>query len=176
MLAKLQTGFRPREERITVLIPSRMRVGSAWADVVIHNVSSRGLMGGSDSPPAPGSYIEIRRGTIVIVGRVMWGKGRFFGVRTQDRISVKSLIDEPRLASRPQAKKDDAKGDRRAENRLAHEARMARSVERSRAFASMFQYLAIVATIIAAVGLGGSILYGALNDQVAVVSEALAGK
>ncbi len=176
MLAKLQTGFRPREERITVLIPSRMRVGSAWTDVVIHNVSSRGLMGGSDTPPAPGSYIEVRRGTIVIVGRVMWGKGRFFGVRTQDRISVKALIDEPRLASRPQPAKEDSKGDRRAENRLAHEARMARSVERSRAFSSMFQYVGIVLTIIAAVGLGGSILYGALTEKVTTVTQALQGK
>jgi len=178
VLAKLQTGFRPREERITVLIPSRMRVGSAWTDVVIHNVSSRGLMGGSDMPPAPGSYIEIRRGTIVIVGRVMWGKGRFFGVRTQDRISVKALIDEPRLAGRPQtpAQKQDAGNERRAENRLAHEARMARGVERSRAFSSMFQYVGIVLTIIAAVGLGGSIIYGALIDRVAVVTQALEGK
>ncbi|MEH3048214.1 PilZ domain-containing protein [Sphingomonas adhaesiva] len=173
MLAKLQTGFRPREERITVLIPSRMRVGSAWTDVVIHNVSSRGLMGGCDTPPAPGSYIEVRRGTIVIVGRVMWGKGRFFGVRTQDRISVKALIDEPRLAGRPQPKAQDAGTERRAENRLAHEARMARSVERSRAFSSMFQYVGIVLTIIAAVGLGGSIIYGALTEKVATVTQAL---
>ena len=65
MLAALQTGFRPREERITVLIPSRMRVESQWCDVVIHNVSSRGLMAGCDTPPAVGSYVEIRRGTIV---------------------------------------------------------------------------------------------------------------
>ena len=176
MLAKLQTGFRPREERITVLIPSRMRVGSAWADVVIHNVSSRGLMGGCDTPPAPGSYIEVRRGTIVIVGRVMWGKGRFFGVRTQDRISVKSLINEPRLAGRPQPKVEDAKGERRAETRLAHEARMARNVERSRAFSSMLQYAGIVLAIITAIGLGGSAIYGAVSDQVVTVTHALEGK
>ncbi|RZM26822.1 MAG: PilZ domain-containing protein, partial [Sphingomonas sp.] len=70
----MQTGFRPREERITVLIPSRMRLESQWHDLVIHNVSSRGLMAGCDSPPAVGSYVEIRRGTIVIVGRVQWTK------------------------------------------------------------------------------------------------------
>lgn len=143
MLAALQTGFRPREERITVLIPSRMRNAADWTDVVIHNVSSRGLMAGCDAPPSIGSYIEIRRGTLVIVGRVQWSKGRFFGVRSQDRLSVRALIDEPRLANRPAARSDNEVAERRTDRRLAHEARMARRVERSRSFASLFQFAMI---------------------------------
>ncbi|MDR6788091.1 hypothetical protein J2Y58_001449 [Sphingomonas sp. BE138] len=175
MLAALQTGFRPREERITVLIPSRMRVESQWCDVVIHNVSSRGLMAGCDTPPAVGSYVEIRRGTIVIVGRVQWNKGRFFGMRSQDRLSVKALIDEPRLASRPARSNDsgNAEQDRRAERRLAHEAQMARQVERSRSFASMFQFLVLVLVGLTLAGIAAHSVYGMLSAPAQQIEAAL---
>ncbi|TCP34057.1 PilZ domain-containing protein [Sphingomonas sp. BK235] len=175
MLAALQSGFRPREERITVLIPSRMRLGAKWVDVVIHNVSSRGLMGGCDEPPTTGSYVEIRRGTIVIVGRVQWAKGRFFGVKSQDRLSVKALVDEPRLASRPPQKTDDA-GERRAERRLTQEAQLARKVERSRAFASAFQFLMIAAAGITLAVIAAQGVYGVLSRPADAINAALAGK
>ena len=176
MLAALQSGFRPREERITVLIPSRMRLGAKWVDVVIHNVSSRGLMGGCDEPPPPGSYIEIRRGTIVIVGRVQWIKGRFFGIKSQERLSVRALVDEPRLASRPQPKPEQDAGERRAERRLAHEAQMARKEERSRAFASAFQFIvmALVGVTLAVIAAQG--VYGLLSRPADAIGAALEGK
>lgn len=175
MLAALQTGFRPREERITVLIPSRMRLESQWHDLVIHNVSSRGLMAGCDSPPAVGSYVEIRRGTIVIVGRVQWTKGRFFGMRAQDRLSVKALIDEPRLASRPKRSNDDdsVASDRRAERRLAHEAQMARRVERSRTFASMFQFVVLVCVGLTMAGIAAQSVYQMLSASGQQIEAAL---
>lgn len=175
MLAALQTGFRPREERITVLIPSRMRLESRWLDVVIHNVSSRGLMAGCDEPPPVGSYVEIRRGTIVIVGRVQWNKSRFFGLRSQDRLSVKALVDEPRLASRP-ARGDDkesAVADRRAERRLAHEAQMARQVERSRTFASAFQFVVLVLVGLTMAGIAAHTVYGMLSAPAQQIEAAL---
>ncbi len=174
VLAALQTGFRPREERITVLIPSRMRLESQWRDVVIHNVSSRGLMAGCDQPPAVGSYVEIRRGTIVIVGRVQWNKGRFFGMRSQDRLSVKALIDEPRLANRPAQRSDgNAESDRRAERRLAHEAQMARKVERSRSFASMFQFVVLVLVGLTMAGIAAHSVYGMLSAPAQAIENAL---
>ncbi|PCG14694.1 PilZ domain-containing protein [Sphingomonas adhaesiva] len=173
MLAKMQAGFRPREERITVLIPSRMRLGASWVDVVIHNVSSRGFMAGCDTPPEPGAYIEVRRGTIVLVGRVRWGKGRFFGVQTQDRISIKALIDEPRHASRPVKTDEHQAQERRAETRMMHEARMARRVERSRAFSSAFQYAIMGLAGLAAAGLGASFVYDSLVKPTATLSRAL---
>ncbi|MEH3123169.1 MAG: PilZ domain-containing protein [Sphingomonas phyllosphaerae] len=173
MLAALQTGFRPREERITVLIPSRMRLEAQWLDVVIHNVSSRGLMAGCDQPPAVGSYVEIRRGSLVIVGRVQWSKGRFFGMRSQDRLSVKALIDEPRLAGRPARDAAKPEADRRAERRLAHEAQMARKVERSRSFASMFQFLVIVAVGVTLAGIAAHTVYTMLSAPAAQIEDAL---
>lgn len=175
MLAALQTGFRPREERITVLIPSRMRLGAKWVDVVIHNVSSRGLMAGCDTPPAPGSYVEIRRGTIVIVGRVMWQKDRFFGLRSQDRLSVQGLVNEPRLAQRPQQAKDSDQGERRADRRLAHEARLARSVERSRAFSSAFQFVIIALVGVSIAAAAAHSVYGMLQRPADAIGQALEG-
>jgi len=156
-----------------VLIPSRMRLESRWLDVVIHNVSSRGLMAGCDQPPAVGSYVEIRRGTIVIVGRVQWNKGRFFGMRSQDRLSVKALVDEPRLASRPVRANATPEHDRRAERRLAHEAQMARKVERSRSFASLFQFLVLVAVGVTMAGIAAHTVYTMLSAPAAQIEDAL---
>ncbi|WP_235528305.1 PilZ domain-containing protein [Sphingomonas sp. Leaf231] len=176
VLAALQTGLRPREERITVLIPSRMRLESQWLDVVIHNVSSRGLMAGCDAPPAIGSYVEIRRGSIVIVGRVQWNKARFFGIRTQDRLSVRALIDEPRLAGRPPRSNDNDSNpaaERRADRRLAHEASMARQVERSRGFASAFQFVILVLVGLTLAGIAAHSVYGMLSAPTQRIEAAL---
>lgn len=163
MRALLPAGFRQREERVKVLIPSRMRAGGQWMDITIHNVSSRGLMAGCDQPPASGGYVEIRRGTITIVGRVMWSKGRFFGLKSQDRLSVKALVDEPRLASRPPRPDAPDSVDRRRDDRLRTEASLARRVERSRAFASAFQYGIAAALVVAVAGFGAATVYEALS-------------
>jgi hypothetical protein len=69
-----------------------MKAGSNWHDIVILNVSSRGLMARSKCIPAPRSYVEIRRGTnVTIVGKVIWHDDQHFGIRTQDRISVSMM-------------------------------------------------------------------------------------
>ena len=174
MRALLPAGFRQREERVKVLIPSRMRVGTQWVDIVIHNVSSRGLMGGCDQPPPPGTYVEIRRGTLVIVGRAVWTKGRFFGLRSQDRLSVKALVEEPRLAGRPQRVAQDNSDERRSDNRLQAEARLARQVERSRAFAAAFQYGVAAAVVLTVAGLGASTVYDVLSKPAATIAHSMA--
>ncbi len=156
-----------------MLIPSRMRLESRWLDVVIHNVSSRGLMAGCDAPPAVGSYVEIRRGTIVIVGRVQWNKGRFFGMRAQDRLSVKALVDEPRVASRPVRSDAKPDSDRRADRRLAHEAQMARKMERSRSFASMFQFIVLVVVGVTMAGIAAHTVFTMLAAPAAQIENAL---
>ncbi|KQT32347.1 hypothetical protein ASG29_11125 [Sphingomonas sp. Leaf412] len=176
MRALLQAGFRQREERVKVLIPSRMRAGGAWTDVCIHNVSSRGLMAGCDAPPPSGEYVEIRRGTIVIVGRVRWTDGRFFGVQAQDRLSVRSLIDEPRLTSRPKpANEVPTEAERRSNRRLEVEAQMARRLERSRAFASAFQYALAAAVVLIVAGLGASMVYDTLSRPAQQITQAMSG-
>lgn len=153
-----------------------MRVTTDWIDVCIHNMSSRGLMAGTDTPPKVGSYVEIRRGTQVIVGRVMWSRGRFFGIRSQDRLSVKAFVAEPRLAGRPPPADaaDPHSADRRAERRLADEARLARRVERSRTFASMFQYGVMAAVVLAAAGIGASTVYDVLSKPADTITRSMA--
>ena len=74
------------------MIPARMRNGDAWSDANILNLSSRGLLLHAAAPPPRGSYVEVRRGTHIIVGRVIWANSDRFGVRTQDSLAIDSLI------------------------------------------------------------------------------------
>jgi len=72
-----------------------MRSGPAWDDVCLLNLSSRGALAQTAEPPPQGTYIEMRRGTHVIVGRVVWREMDRFGVCTQDTINVEEIISEP---------------------------------------------------------------------------------
>lgn len=71
-----------------------MRVGASWSDVRIRNMSSRGLLVEAASPPARGTYVEIRRGTRVIVARSVWVGDDRCGLRTQDRLSIDEFNNE----------------------------------------------------------------------------------
>lgn len=74
------------------MIAARMRNGDAWSDANILNLSSRGLLLHAAAPPPRGSYVEVRRGVHVIIGRVIWANSDRFGVRTQDSLAIDSLI------------------------------------------------------------------------------------
>jgi hypothetical protein len=74
------------------MITARLRHGDAWSDANILNISSRGLLFHAATPPSRGTYVEVRRGAHVIIGRVIWAKANRFGVRAQDRLAVDSLI------------------------------------------------------------------------------------
>jgi hypothetical protein len=67
------------------------------------DVSSRGLGLTAAPPPAPGSYVEIRRGVHIIVARVVWTEGLRFGVQTQDPIQIDALIRDPGSPGGPSA-------------------------------------------------------------------------
>ena len=69
-----------------------MRLGEGWHDIVICNVSSRGLMARTRAAPPRGSFIEIRHGSICIVGQVRWSAGARFGIRAQERIDIMGLL------------------------------------------------------------------------------------
>ena len=139
MWSALQIGPRPREDRVKVLVPCRMKVSGTWADACIHNASSRGLLVAADDAPKTGSYVDIRRGALVIIGRVVWAKGRFFGVRTQDRISVPALVGEPRRSAATSSA-SNADVERRTLSRLAAEGRVARDLQRNRQLSSWMQF------------------------------------
>ena len=87
-------AVKAREERQKVMIRARMRSGVSWHDVCILNLSTRGLGIQAATPPERGAYVEIRRGTHVIVARVMWAKGHRAGLHAQDAIFIKALLGE----------------------------------------------------------------------------------
>jgi hypothetical protein len=167
-------GVRPREQRISVVIHSRMRVANRWSDVCIRNISSRGLLIAASDPPPTGSYVEIRRGTQIIVARAVWSDGRHAGLRAQEKLPVQRIISEPRLTSKPAvAAIDGTDADRRRAPRLND---ISERTERSRRFASAFQF-----GLIAAVGLGVSAwaatsVYGVLSSPLQSVERALSSQ
>lgn len=130
---------RSRAVRTSVVVRCRMKTDAGWTDATIHNVSERGLMASTDEPPKAASYVDIRRGTLVIVGRVVWVRGRRFGVRTQDRIRASDLVNEPVVRHRPSADTpcDERRGPSHPDRRIA------RRSEASRRFASWFQTVAV---------------------------------
>lgn len=75
-----------------------MRVGSAWRDACILDLSSRGLMIQSNEPLPGGSYLELRRGRHIIIARVMWSRDRRYGLRAQDALPCEAIIAEEDLA------------------------------------------------------------------------------
>ena len=74
------------------MLAARLRSEHGWSDASILNISSRGLLLHGTARPVRGSYLEVRRGSCVIVGRVVWVESGRFGVRTQDRLPVDALI------------------------------------------------------------------------------------
>jgi len=82
----------PRESRRKVLIRAKMRAGGPRVDVCIRDVSSRGLLIQGSAAPPRGTYVEFTCADQWIVGRVVWGKDRRFGVSTRERVDVGALL------------------------------------------------------------------------------------
>ena len=74
------------------MIPARVREGVNWLDVTILNVSRHGMMVRVRQALRRGSYVEVRRASIVIVGRVVWSCNDRCGIRAQDRIDLGDLL------------------------------------------------------------------------------------
>lgn len=90
--------IKAREERLRVVLPARIRMGSAWNDARILNISSRGLLVQTPGPVARGSYVELRKDDHVIVARVMWQDQSRLGLRTQDQVQVEQILSGTKAA------------------------------------------------------------------------------
>ncbi|WP_162140542.1 PilZ domain-containing protein [Sphingomonas sp. PR090111-T3T-6A] len=146
-----------------MLIQARMRMGASWSDIVIHNISSRGMMVRTEQPPEPGTYVEIRHGMQTIVGRAVWRTVRNFGIRTQDRIDMEALAsgqDSP-AAQRP------APSDQRAAPDVAFRA------TRSRQTSALLQYILIGVVGLTAAGFAAREVYVLLTRPLATVTSHL---
>lgn len=157
-----------REPRRKVLVRARMRLGNDWSDVTIRNMSSRGLMAQAVDAPVTGSYVEIRRGRQIVIGRTVWCNGQNFGVRTQDRIDVEAIVTE--VPQRPQG--DHAE---RRDAATRHAPSAAQRLERSRRISSAAQFLAIGAIGVAAAFYVAQSVFNLLSAPLTAVRAALGG-
>ena len=174
------TGLRPREQRVGVVIPSRMRDDHRWSDVCIRNISEHGLLIAAPNPPVRGSYVEIRRGTQIIVARSMWADGQYYGLRSQEVLPVEQIIAEPRLTSRPAvaltaAGHAAANAERRRDADRTGAAALADRQERSRRFASAFQFVLFAAAGAGVAGWAAVEIYVLLAAPAAAIRHALGG-
>jgi hypothetical protein len=153
------------------MIQARMRTGALWSDIVIHNISSRGLMVQTEQPPEPGTYVEIRRGAQVIIGRAVWRTVRNFGVLTQDRIDIEAVIKGPEFPATQRS------GPRLQPERLADPQRQMADVthkaERSRHTSAVLQFIVIGAISIVAAGFAASEVYALLTRPLTTISSRL---
>lgn len=165
--------YRPRATRTAVAVPCRMNLDGTWSDGFIHNASDHGLMLSAGDAPAVGRYLEVRRGTIIIIGRVVWSRGKRFGVRTQDAITAGALANEPVLARKPTVVQSGE--DRRASDRVAAKHDLVSRTNRSHRAASNLQYICIAIAGIAAAIFAAMQVYSVLNKPLAKVASLLGG-
>lgn len=161
--------MKAREARQSVSFPVRIRKDAGWTDACIRNVSSRGCMLQMDAPPPRGSFLEVRRGTVVIVGQVRWAESDRCGLRTQDRISAALLnaaynnVDAARAGGAVPA-------DRRASVRVLSPEEVA---ERSRMKSALFQRVVLITGVVVAALFLATLLFDVLNRPMAQIAARL---
>ena len=84
--------MQPRESRREVVIPAQMRSKRGWCDVTIRNISPHGMMLLAPFPPRPGTYVEVRKASLALVGRVVWVKGKTLGIQLLERLNFNALL------------------------------------------------------------------------------------
>ncbi|MEA3390401.1 PilZ domain-containing protein [Sphingobium sp. CCH11-B1] len=159
--------MKKREPRVLTSIPARMRLEDQWLDVKIMNLSLHGMMLRMARAPSRGSYIEVRRASSVIVGRVVWSKDGQCGVRAQDEIDMATLANAPVQVAAPVWKAGDA--DRRADRRRYVD----QSEERSRLVARRLQFAALTLFVLLASAAILKIISDSFVQAIARVADAL---
>ena len=160
--------MKAREPRRKVLVRTRVRSGATWYDASILNISSRGMMLQAAKPPVHGSHLELRRGALIIVARVMWCESRRFGVKTQDELPIQALVDNAAV----QETGDGVRlGDRRRIQRLRLPAD-----QRSRQQGRIIEYGFAMALAVALSIFGAVQVHDILASPFAAVDHALSGR
>lgn len=145
-----------------------MRSGVAWHDVCILNLSVHGVGIQSAEPPQRGTYVEIRRGSQMIVARVAWSKGHRAGLRSQDPIFIGAIVNDIAATSAAPRMMGGQTVERRAQPRGAqqrhdHSRLMGRAME--------FACFAIAAAAVAMAAFGT--VGKALANPLSQISSAL---
>jgi hypothetical protein len=159
--------MKKREPRVQTSIPARMRLEDQWLDVKIMNLSLHGMMLRMARAPRRGSYIEVRRASSVIVGRVVWSRDGQCGVRAQDEIDMAAVANAPAKAAAPAWKAGDA--DRRSDQRRHVE----QSEERSRLIARRLQFASLTLFVLLASAAVLKVISDSFVEAVGRVTAAL---
>lgn len=77
--------------RVRVSIRARMRDGLRYCDICVLDISQRGFMATTATPPKRGEFVEIVLGTTWLVGQVRWASHHRFGIALQERIDVGAI-------------------------------------------------------------------------------------
>jgi hypothetical protein len=166
-------GEKPREPRQVVLVTCRMRYDSGWADMTICNLSSRGLMAKCADPPPRGTFVEVRRGTVCVVGQVRWAYGGRIGIRAQEQIDILGLLGKAPAAQSPGAneRRLGPRGHDHGKSREPSDA----AEERSRRWARRFDWIVVATVGIISAGVLVAQVHSILSAPFTQVRAALAG-
>lgn len=163
---------KPRDRRQRIIVPARMNAGGRELPVMILNVSQRGMLASSSTPPPRGHYVEIRKGGVVIVGRVAWSGNQVFGVRTQDDIDFLSLTGIRSEGMPDNAAKVSRKGSA-ATSRRTDKAGSLSAYDKSRIVSSRITYVASFIVSCAVAAAAGALAYELLSKPIETIREAL---
>lgn len=150
-----------------------MRLGADWKDVYFLNISSRGLLVQARSAPPQGSFIEFRRGSHVVVARVVWSQEMTFGVLAQDVIPVDAIIQDKPPAADSKGGSAQVSQERRA---VPRQPSAAERHERSRYRARAMEFTMLAAAGAALAGGAFSMVHAAIADPMAELGSVLGGK
>jgi hypothetical protein len=170
MKARMAFGlpsFKPREPRLAVSLSARIRAHERWDDARICNVSSRGLLIECTAPFRRGDVVEIRRGQVCVIARIVWTAENKFGVRSQDRIDTDDLIGA--VTTQPRRNADGALVERRVKVRTEP----ANDHERSRALARAMQFFGLAGFAAGGAAMIALLLWTLLRTMTDAVSTAL---
>jgi len=158
---------------MAVRVQARMRIDGEWIDVSIHNVSSRGLMARAGAEVGQRSYVELRRGDQIVIGRVAWSQDGYFGLRAQDRIDITGMLGTAAAADR---RSDAASGwiERRTTPRDPAPPRD-RDGDGSRAFGRRFQFILIGAAGASGCAAAATAVFRMLQAAILPAMSALGG-
>lgn len=106
-----------------MMLPARLRGEAGWSDACILNISSRGLLIYSAGRAKPGNFVEIRRGRLLVIARVVWRENQRIGLSAHDPIPLGEIICDQAVASAAPLCGAGAPVERRKEPRSADKSR-----------------------------------------------------
>jgi hypothetical protein len=167
--------MKSREPRVKVSVPARMRAGVDWMDVRIENMSARGLMLKAKDEVKQGSYVEIRHGSRIIIGRIVWARGVLAGLRAQDQIDIAAVVGESRRRQALLSSPDASQIERRDERTRPPSDSAEQQAERSRQYASAFQFIIMGSSIACVCVLIAGIVGQFLGSVLGTIGTTLGG-